>query len=156
MIRFLIRTLINLGTAALGLLIAAWIIPGVPVTVSGFLVAVLVSTVAQAILGPFIFTVARQHSAPILGGIGLVSPLVALFIATLFDGGSTISGVTAWVLAPPVVRVVTALGGWILVGVFRTKRSENRKAGPRRRRSPIPAPAGPPVPSARGTAAVWR
>jgi hypothetical protein len=129
-IRFLIRTLINLGTAAIGLLIAAWVIPGVSITISGFIIAVVVFTVAQAILSPFIFNIARQYAAPILGGIGLVSTLVALFIASLFPGGITLHDVLAWVLAPLVVWIVTALGGWILGAIFLKDRIKNRKANP--------------------------
>jgi uncharacterized membrane protein YvlD (DUF360 family) len=130
MIRFLIRIAINLGTAALGLLIAAWLVPGVHVSVSGFLVAVVVFTVAQAILGPFIFNVARRYADPLLGGIGLVSTLVALFIATLFPGGIRLSDVTAWVLAPLIVWIVTALGGWVLVALFLKDRAAERRARP--------------------------
>jgi hypothetical protein len=126
-VRFLIRILINLATAALGLLVAAWVVDGVTVTVSGFLIAVAVFTVAQAILTPFIVNVARKYASPILGGIGLVSTLVALFLATLIPGGLTISGVTAWVLAPLVVWVVTALGGWVLVAVLLKDRAEKRR-----------------------------
>ena len=132
MVRFLIRIGINLGTAALGLLIAAWLIPGVHVSVSGFLVAVVVFTVAQAILGPFIFNVARRYANPLLGGIGLVSTLVALFMATLFPGGIRLADATAWVLAPLVVWIVTALGGWILVAVLLKDRVEKRRERPAR------------------------
>jgi Mycobacterial 4 TMS phage holin, superfamily IV len=128
MVRFLIRILINLCTSALGLLLAGWIIPGVTITVSGFIVAVVVFTAAQAILAPFIFSVARRYAAPILGGIGLVSTLVALFIATLFPGGITINGVLAWILAPLVVWIVTALGGWILAAIFLKNRVQNSRA----------------------------
>ncbi|MFC4223623.1 phage holin family protein [Lysinibacter cavernae] len=126
MIRFFIQTLINLATSALGLLLAAWIIPGVTLTVSGFLIAVVIFTLAQAILAPFIFNMARKYASPILGGIGLVSTLVALFVATLFSGGLRISGVAAWVLAPLIVWIVTALGVWILGAIFLKKRAEEK------------------------------
>lgn len=129
-IRFLIRTLINLGTSAIGLLIAAWLVPGVSVTISGFIIAVVVFTVAQAILSPFIFNIARQYASPILGGIGLVSTLVALFIATLFPGGITLHDALAWVVTPLVVWIVTALGGWILGAIFLKDKIKDRKAKP--------------------------
>ncbi len=128
MIRFLIRIAINLVTAALGLLLAGWIIPGVTLHIGGFLVAIVIFTVAQAILSPFIFNVARQYASPILGGIGLVSTLIALFLATLFSAGLQIDGVTAWVLAPLVVWIVTALGGWILGAIFIKKKLDSRGA----------------------------
>ncbi|MBP2214910.1 phage holin family protein [Arthrobacter sp. CAN_C5] len=128
MIRFLFHTLINLVTAAIGLLIASWLVPGVILQPAGFIVAVLVFAVAQGILGPFVFNMARQYASPILGGIGLVTTLIALFIASFFDGGLQIRGVSAWVLGTLIVWIVTALGGWILGAIFLKKRSEQRKA----------------------------
>ena len=122
MIRLLIRVGINLATAALGLLVASWVIPGVTLSASGFVVAVAVFAIAQSILGPFVFNLARKHADAILGGIGLVTTLLALFVATLFPGGLKIDGVTAWLLAPLVVWVVTALGGWILAALFLKKK----------------------------------
>lgn len=118
MVRFLIRTAVNLASAALGLLIAAWIVSGFGLQVGGFLTAVVVFAVAQAILTPFVFNMARQYAAPILGGIGLVSTFVAIVIASLFPGGLQISGITAWVVGTLVVWIVNALGGWILAVLF--------------------------------------
>ncbi|HEY5788079.1 MAG TPA: phage holin family protein [Microlunatus sp.] len=114
MIRFLLNVAISIVSAAIALLVAPWLIPGVEVSASGFVVAVLVFTVAQAILAPFVFNMARQYASAVLGGIGLVSTFLALFVATLFPDGLQISGVTAWVLAALVVWLITALGTWIL------------------------------------------
>ena len=122
MIRFLIHILINLVTAAIGLLLAGWIVPGVELQPTGFIVAVVVFALAQGVLGPFVFNVARQYAAAILGGIGLVTTLIALVIASLFDGGLSISGFMAWVGATLLVWIVTALGGWILGWLFITRR----------------------------------
>ncbi|WP_104164935.1 phage holin family protein [Arthrobacter sp. SX1312] len=122
MIRFLIHILINLVTAAIGLLLAGWIVPGVELQPTGFIVAVVVFALAQGVLGPFVFNVARQYASAILGGIGLVTTLIALAIASLFDGGLSISGFMAWVGATLLVWIVTALGGWILGWLFITRR----------------------------------
>lgn len=126
MIRFLIQTAINLGTSALGLLLASWLIPGVTLSVSGFIVAVVIFTIAQAILAPFVFSLARKYAAPVLGGIGLVSTFLALFVATLFPGGLSISGVLAWIAAPVLVWIVTALGTWIFGAIFLKRFAKNR------------------------------
>ncbi|MGK9149273.1 phage holin family protein [Plantibacter flavus] len=132
MIRFLWSIAVSLISSVLGLLIAAWLIPGVSLSVSGFIIAVIVFTIAQGILGPFVFNVARQYASAILGGIGLVTTLISLFIASIFPGGLRIDGVLAWVLAPLVVWIVTALGGWIL-GYFLIKRRFGDKAEKRRK-----------------------
>ena len=61
------------------------------------------------------FNLARQFATPLLGGIGLVSTLIALLVAISFPGGITISGASAWVMAVFVVWIKGALGGWILL-----------------------------------------
>lgn len=121
MIRFLLNFLVNLITATVGLLLAAWVIPGVHLEFGGVLVAIVVFAVAQGVLGPFVFNMARQYASAILGGIGLVTTWLALFIASLFPGGLRIDGIVSWVLAALVVWLVTALGGWVL-GYFLIKR----------------------------------
>ncbi|MCS3428056.1 phage holin family protein [Leucobacter aridicollis] len=114
--RFLLSLVSHVISAAAALLIANWILPQVTLRVSGFVVAVVVFAVAQSVLGPFIFNLARQYASAVLGGIGLVSTLVALWVATLFPDGLTITGL-GWALAPLVVWIATALGGWILMGL---------------------------------------
>ncbi len=128
MIRLLIRVGINLATAALGLLVASWVIPGVTLSVSGFIVAVVVFTIAQSLLGPFVFNLARKHANAILGGIGLITTFLALFVATLFPGGLQINDLTAWFLAPLVVWLITALGGWALAFFFLREKVKSAKS----------------------------
>lgn len=121
MIRFLIRTAISLGTSALALLVCSWILPGFGLSLGGFLIAVIVFTIAQAVLSPFIFNIARKHASAVLGGIGLVSTFVALLIASLFPGGLHITGVATWILATLIAWIITALGTWLLPLVFLKK-----------------------------------
>lgn len=128
MVRFLIRVAIFLGTAALGLLVAAFLLPDVRLSVSGFIVAVVVFALAQSLLAPFIFNVARKYASPLLGGIGLVSTFVALLIASFFPGGLTISGISTWISATLVVWIVTALGAWVLPILFLKERKAKHSA----------------------------
>lgn len=114
MVRFLLTVASQLVTSAIALLVAAWLIDGVTIGWSGYLLAVGVFTLAQAILSPFVFNLARKHASAILGGIGLVSTLLSLFIATRFPGGMQISGFTSWVATVVVVWFVGALGTWLL------------------------------------------
>lgn len=127
MIRFLLTLVAHLVTAALALLIASWVLSQwVSLQFGGFLVAVVVFALAQAILAPFVFNMARKYASAILGGIGLVSTLLALWVATLFPGGLHIIGL-GWVLAPLVVWIVSALGGWIILGVVLKRYLEKRE-----------------------------
>ena len=83
MIRFLIRTAIYLGAAAVGLIVAAAILDKMELSFNGFLLAVIIFGVAQGILGPFIAKTAHRNAPALLGGIGLVTTFVALLITDL-------------------------------------------------------------------------
>ncbi len=124
MVRLLLRTLIFLVSAVLGLLAAAALLDGFTLSASGFVVAVLVFAVAQSVLAPFIFKLTHRYAPAFLGGIGLVSTFVALLLAHLLTDGLRIEGVATWVLATLVVWLVTALATFLLPFVLlREKRA---------------------------------
>lgn len=114
MIRFLLRTLVFLGSAAIGLLVAGWLVDGVELHPVGFIVAVVIFAVAQSILSPFFLKMASRYASAFIGGIGLVSTFVALLLASLFTNGLSINGVRAWIVATIVVWLVTALATLLL------------------------------------------
>lgn len=114
MVRFLLRTIVFLASAAIGLLVASLIVPGMTVRPLGFVVAVVIFAVAQAILAPFFLKMASRYASAFLGGIGLVSTLAALILASLFSSGLSIRGLGSWVAATVVVWLVTALAALIL------------------------------------------
>lgn len=115
MIRFLVRGAIFLVSAAIGLLVAAGVVDGVDVTTSGFLVAVVLFAVIQSVLSPFIAKVAARNAAALLGGVGLLSTFVALWLTTLIGDSLTIDGgVTTWLTATVIVWLATALATLLL------------------------------------------
>jgi len=114
MVRFLLRAVVFLGSSAIGLLVAAWLVPGMSVSASGFIAAVVLFSLAQAILSPFILKMASRYASAFLGGIGLVSTLVALILASVLTHGLTIRGVGSWVAATVLVWLVTALATLLL------------------------------------------
>src|SRR5690625_4842217 len=112
--RMLVRALVFLGSAALGLLAAALILDDVEVTASGFVVTAVIFAVVQSLVTP-LEKVARDKASALLGGIGVVAALVALLVASLVGDALTISGgVGTWVLAALIVWVVTALATVLL------------------------------------------
>jgi len=121
MIRFLIRLLIFFGSA----LVALWVTDllledftiGYP---QGLVVAAVLFALIQAIIAPLIFNLARKYANALLGGIGLVSTFVALWLTTLITGddGLNISTVTAWVVGTLLVWLITAIAGWVLPLIF--------------------------------------
>lgn len=127
MVVFLIRTAIFLGSAALGIWVASLLLADFSVSVTGFVVALLVFVVAQWILSPLIFKLTRKYANAFIGGVGLVSTFVALLIATLVADGLTIDGVTAWVLGTLIVWLVTALATLVLPLIFLRNRVQERR-----------------------------
>ncbi|MBK8447283.1 MAG: phage holin family protein [Micropruina sp.] len=149
MIRALLTFAINVVLSAVGLLIAANVATGVTLQWSGFVIAVLIFAAAQAILSPFVWNMARKYASAVLGGIGIVSTLLALWVATLLSGGGlTISGLGAWVRTALIVWLVTALGGWFLgwlvIRRWWDRRQEAKKVNAAAARLATP-PSGPPA-----------
>ncbi len=130
MIRLLLRTVIFLGSAAVGLLVASWVLDDVRVSTSGFLTAVVVFAVVQSVLTPFIAKVARRNAPAFLGGVGLISTLVALLVAAGLTDGLSISGVQTWILATLVVWLATALATMLLpIALLKRGRARRRAEG---------------------------
>lgn len=131
MISFLIRAAIFVVSAALGLIAADLILPGFHIDWSdwwGFVLAVVIFAVIQSVLAPWVFKVTRRHAPAMLGGIGIISTFVAIFIVVIVPGaGIGISDPLSWVLAPVVVWVVTALATWLLPPLFIKKQVQERR-----------------------------
>lgn len=108
--QILLRGVVLLGSWAIGLLVAAWVVPGVSLSVSGFIVAVVVFSVAQAILSLSILKLPRQYASLLLGGTGLALTVVALILASVLTHGLTIDGMAPWVATTVVVWLVTTIG----------------------------------------------
>jgi hypothetical protein len=106
----LLRALVLLVSWAIGLLVAAWIVPGVSVSASGFIVAVVSFCAAQAALSQLIVKLPRAYASLLLGGTGLALTLVALLLASAVTHGLTIHGVASWVATTIVVWLVTTIG----------------------------------------------
>jgi hypothetical protein len=106
----LLRAAVLLGSWAVGLLVAAWVVPGVSVSVSGFIVAVVLFSAAQTTLSLLILKLPRAYASLLLGGTGLVLTLVALGLASVLTHGLTIRGAASWLAATIVVWLVTTVG----------------------------------------------
>ena len=128
MVRFLLRIAVFLAASAIGLLVAAWLVPGVSVSVSGFVTAVVIFTVAQSVLSPLFQKLASHYAAALLGGIGLVSTLAALILASVLTTGLSIAGTGSWVAATVLVWLVTAVATLLLPLVVPRKKNTAAKA----------------------------
>ena len=108
--RMLVRVALFLGSGAVALVVA-WLIlgTGFQLSVLGFLTAVIVFSIAQAAVAPLVDKLARRYAEPLLGGVGLISTFIALWVATLLSGGLRIDGASNWIAATLIVWAVTAL-----------------------------------------------
>lgn len=134
MITFLIRSLIFLASAAVGLVVADLVLPGFAIdwrNPGGFVLAIVIFAVLQSVLAPWLARVAQRNAPAFLGGIGIVSTFVALLVTALIPGaGLTISTPWwTWIVAPMIVWVVTALATWLLPALFLKRRIEERRGG---------------------------
>ena len=114
MARFLARTVVELLASAIGLIVAAWLLQGVTLTASGFLIAVAVFTVAKIILGPLVFKLSFKYARALTGGIALVTTFIGLLVTTWLTSGLTITGTGSWVMATIVVWVFTVIAILVL------------------------------------------
>jgi putative membrane protein len=127
MIRMLIRGGIHLLASAIGLIVAAVILEGVTLNVSGFIIAVVLFTVVELIADPLITKIAIRHATALRGGTSLVSVLIGLIVTTIVSNGLNISGATDWILATLIVWLATMLAAWILPFFLLKKVVDNRQ-----------------------------
>ncbi len=106
----LLRAVVLLGSWSIGLLVAAWVVPRVSLSVSGFLVAVLVFSATQAVLSLLILKLPHGYASLFLGATGLALTIVALGLASGLTHGLTIHGFASWLATTVVVWLVTTIG----------------------------------------------
>jgi len=128
---FLIRALIFLVSAALGLIAADLLLPGFSLHWNdwwGIVLAVVIFAVLQSILAPWLLKITRRHANALIGGIGLLSTFVALLIAVLIPAaGIGIDGPVAWIIGTLIVWLVTALATWLLPPLFIKNQAQQRR-----------------------------
>ncbi|WP_369829679.1 hypothetical protein [Mycobacterium sp. E2479] len=108
--QILLRAFGLLASWAIGLLVAAWIVPRVSLSVAGFVVAVAVFAVTQAMLSLSILKLPNRYASLLLGGTGLALTIVALILASVLTHGLTIVGIASWLATTVVVWLVTTIG----------------------------------------------
>jgi uncharacterized membrane protein YvlD (DUF360 family) len=128
MIRLLVRTAILLVANAVGLIVAAALLDGMTLDATGFIIAVVIFTVALALMQPFLASQLRRRSSSALGGVALIATLAALIITTLITDGLSISGVGTWIAATVIVWVAALLAAFILPYLGLKKYLEERQA----------------------------
>ncbi len=121
MIRFIVGVLIYLAAAAIGLWIAALLLSGVTLTASGFVLAIIIFAVLQALFLPFIGAMADKRDSLLLGSAGgLIATFAALLVTDLISDGLDIKGIGTWIVATLIVWIV-GLIAMVLIPVILVK-----------------------------------
>lgn len=122
--QLLIRLTVVLGSAAIGILGAGLLVSGFQVHIKGFFIVVVILAALQALLSPLVSKLIGRYIPALEGGIGLISTLIALFVASLIPAPEGISANSfgSWVVAGLVVWVVTAFAS-ILISWFIERKS---------------------------------
>lgn len=130
MVRFLVRTAIVLLGNAVGLIVASLVFDGFEIDATGFVVSLIIFTIAVALMTPFLASTLRrnQSTSAALGGVALISTFVALLITDLFTDGLSISGIGTWIGATVVVWLASLLAVFILPYLGLKKYLDERRA----------------------------
>ncbi len=132
MVRFLASTALHLIANAVGLLAAALVLPGLRIQPLGFVVAVLIFTAIEVLLGPFVTKMAMKYAPALRGGIALVTTFIGLAITSVLTDALRIEGALTWVLAPFIVWVFVLVAAILLPLVLFKKvlgEARNRRSG---------------------------
>ncbi len=127
MIRLIVRTAVMLVANAVGLIVANLVLDDMELNFDGFIIAVIVFTVAMALMTPFLVSTLRrnQSSSAALGGVALIATIVSLVITDLVSDGLEINGFTTWLLAAVIVWAASLLAAFILPFLGLKKYLEN-------------------------------
>jgi uncharacterized membrane protein YvlD (DUF360 family) len=101
---------------AVGLLVADAVLDDMDLNFSGFILAVVIFTVALALLTPFLVSTMRRQgsSSAALGGVALIATLASLIVTDLLSDGLSISGIGTWLAATVIVWAASLLAAFIL------------------------------------------
>lgn len=114
MVRFLINIAIAFVAGAVGLLVAAALLDGVTLTGSAFIIAVIIFTIATALIQPFLTKVAMKNANALLGGTALITTFLGLLITSLVSEGLDIDGIENWLLGTLIVWLATLLAALLI------------------------------------------
>lgn len=136
MLRALASLTLSILGNAIGIVVAALILPDFRVNIGGVIVAVLFFTAINALLSPFVVKVSLKYLPALRGGIALVTTLASLIITVLFTHGITITGLVAWIIAPLIVWLGTVIAGVLLPMIlFKKVLSNTQPTNDRRKMS---------------------
>ena len=127
--RFLIGWLLGLGGTAIALVLSALIFADFDISRDGFLSALLVFAILNAILPFFVLKALLRYAGSTIALTGLVSTFLALAIADAVSDGLSISGAGTW-LGSALLIWVLSMFIWVVPGPWRRfQRAKHARSG---------------------------
>lgn len=114
MIRFLISTVAYLCANAIGLLLAAAVLPGFVIDPLSFIIAVAIFSLVQSVMGPLITKISLKNFPQLMGGIALVTIFAGLFITDMIMDSMEIGGIANWLAATLLVWIGSLIASILL------------------------------------------
>jgi len=114
MVRLFAITVLELAANAVGLLVAAWLLPDFRMDAFGLAIVVGLFTIAKFILGPLMFKLSFKYVRALSGGVALVTTFVGLLVTSLLTDHLTISGFSTWVLSTLIVWLSGVIAAIVL------------------------------------------
>jgi uncharacterized membrane protein YvlD (DUF360 family) len=109
--RLLVRVGLAVAANAVALLIAAALLDGVEINASGFMLVVVIFSIASLLITPIVTWIVVRRVRALMGVVALVSTFVVLLITDLLSDGFSIEGALDWILAVLIVWVANLLLG---------------------------------------------
>ncbi len=127
MVRFLISVGLHLLANAIGLLVAAWILPDMSMDGLSLVMAVLIFTVVEVIAQPLLRKIAVKNVEALVGSVALVTTFVGLLVTEIFSDGMDINGLSTWFFATVIVWLAALLAAIILPALLLKKAVEEHR-----------------------------
>jgi uncharacterized membrane protein YvlD (DUF360 family) len=127
-IRLLVRTAVALAANAIGLIVAASVLDGMELDWAAFVLAVVIFTIAFAVLTPFLAVQLRRLGNGAIGATALIATLVSLILTDLISDGLSIDGVGTWIAAAVIVWLAALVAAFVLPFLGLKKYLEERPA----------------------------
>jgi uncharacterized membrane protein YvlD (DUF360 family) len=97
-----------------GLLLASLLLPGFQVSWTAFFVAVILMSVALAVISPIVRKAAEKRAPQLMGGIALIAILLSLLVTSIVVQGVQISGLVSWIGGTVLVWIGSLVASFLL------------------------------------------
>lgn len=128
MMKLLYSTAAYLIANGVGLLIAAAVLSGFKIDPLSFVVAVIIFSGVQGILGPLLEKMSRNSLPQLMGGVALVTVFFGLLITDVLMSGMVIGGLSNWLAATLLVWLGSLIASILLpIYVFKQLTDPGKK-----------------------------